>query len=210
MVLRINEEGYLNFFVSRDRDIYLGDPDVAPAMNLELSAAVRGTVAGTDINAAKTFESFGIKYLFVTSPAPDSLIRTIDGIGGFTRNSSTSAGVTWKVVGIPERIVFKSAERSSVALPTNKIGATFNLEKPGLIRLGENYDRSWQVFGNGKHLKKSKNEFGLPVFIADGPGEYLLFHDGSLRRSLISLQLIFLIFALVMAAPAGRKRRDQS
>ena len=210
MVLRINEEGYLNFFISRDRDIYLGDPDVAPAMNLELSAAVRGAVSGTDITAAKTLEAFGIKYLFVTSPAPDSLIRTIDGVGGFVRNSSTSAGVTWKVVGVPERIVFKSDENNEVALPTNKISADFKLDKSGVIRLGENYDRSWQIFGNGKQLIKSKNEFGLPIFIVDQPGEYLLFHDGTLRRSLISLQLIVLIFALVMAAPAGRKRRDQS
>ena len=135
-------------------------------------------------------------------------IRTIDGVGGFVRNSSTSAGVTWKVVGIPERIVFKSAENDEVALPTNKISADFKLDKSGVIRLGENYDRSWQIFGNGKQLIKSKNEFGLPIFIVDQPGEYLLFHDGTLRRSLISLQLIVLIFALVMAAPAGRKRRD--
>ena len=210
MVLRLNPEGYLNFFVSRDRDIYLGDPDVAPAMNPELSAAVRGIVAGTDITAARSLESFGIKYLFVTAPAPDSLIRTIDGVGGFIRNSSTSAGVTWKIVGSPERIVFRDNSNKLTVLPTNKTSAAFTLNETGVIRLGENYDRSWQIIGNGKHLKKSKNEFGLPEFSVDEPGEYLLIHDGTTRRSLISLQLISLIFALVMAAPAGRKRRDKS
>ena len=210
MVLRMNPDGYLNFFVSRDRDIYLGDPDVAPAMNPELSAAVRGAVAGTDVTAARTLENFGIKYLFVTAPAPDSLIRTIDGVGGFIRNSSTNAGVTWKVIGIPERIVFKDSAKEISALPTNKTSATFTLDKTGNIRLGENYDRSWQIIGNGKHLKKAKNEFGLPEFTVDEPGEYLLIHDGTARRSLISLQLIVLIFSLVMAAPAGRKRRDKS
>ena len=210
MVFRVNEAGYLNFFVSRDRDIYLGDPDVAPAMNKELSAAVRGTVSGTDINAAKTFEAFGIKYIFVTAPAPDSLIRTIDGVGGFLRNSSTSAGVTWKVVGIPERVLFKNSKNQSIPLPTNAVSANFKVSEKGMIRLAENYDRSWQIIGNGKHLNKGKNEFGLPVFTVDEPGEYLLIHDGTLRRSLISLQLIVLIFALIMAAPAGRRKRDKS
>jgi hypothetical protein len=41
------------------------------------------------------------------------------------------------------------------------------------------------------------------------PGEYLLIHDGTVRRALLSLQIIFWLIAIVMAAPAGRRKRDQ-
>ena len=210
LVFRMNTESNLNFFISRDRDIYLGDPDVAPAMNKEITSSVKGIVAGTDINAARVLEAFGIKYLFVAAPAPDSLVRTIDGVGGFIRNSSTSAGVTWKVIGNPERIIFKDSEGNVTGLETNKIGATLNLSRVGIIRLSENYDRSWQVIGNGIRLEKTKNELGLPEFKITESGQYQLIHDGTIRRSLISLQLVALLVAIVMAAPAGRKRRDRN
>jgi len=35
-----------------------------------------------------------------------------------------------------------------------------------------------------------------------------LIHDGTIRRALLSLQIIFLISALIMATPAGRRKRD--
>ena len=56
---------------------------------------------------------------------------------------------------------------------------------------------------------KSYGKIYTPVFEIKEPGDYLLIHDGTIRRALLSLQIIFLISALVMAAPAGRRKRDQ-
>ena len=58
-------------------------------------------------------------------------------------------------------------------------------------------------------LPKSKNENGLPEFRIEAAGKYLLIHDGTARRAWLSLQIIFILISLVMAAPGGRRRRDQ-
>jgi len=186
----------------------LGDPDVAPATNPEISAAIRATVDGSGITAGATLAEYGIKYLFVKAPAPEPLVRTIDGLGGYVRNSATSAGITWRVIGNTDRLIFTGADKSVIAIPTNEISADFKVTQPGKFRLAENYDRNWKVIGNGKYLERSSNSNYLPVFEIKEPGDYFLIHDGTIRRALLSLQIIFLITAFVMAAPAGRRKRD--
>ena len=209
VVLRRMEDGSLNYFIARGHDIYLGDPDVAPATNPDVSAAIRATVDGSGVTAGATLSEYGIKYLFVKSPAPESLVRTIDGLGGFVRNSATTDGITWRVVGNSDRIIFKSVDGKTKALESNDISASINVTSPGTLRLAENYDSNWKVIGNGKYLDKKPNSNNLPEFSIKNPGEYLLIHDGTTRRAFLSLQIIFLLIALVMAAPAGRRKRDQ-
>ena len=76
--------------------------------------------------------------------------------------------------------------------------------------LTETFDRSWQVVQNGYRLQRAKNELGLPVFTVTEPGEISLIHDGTIRRGWLSLQLIIVIVAIVMALPAGRRKREIS
>ena len=142
------------------------------------------------------------------SPISEPLVRTIDGLGGYVRNSATSAGITWRVVGNSDRLIFTGADKSAISIPTNDISADFKVTQPGTMRLAENYDRNWKVIGNGKYVKRSANSNDLPVFELKEAGDYLLIHDGTIRRALLSLQIIFLISALIMAAPAGRRKRD--
>lgn len=208
-VIRKMDDGSLNYFIARGRDIFLGDPDVAPATNPEISAAIRATVDGSGVNASSVLAEYGIKYLFVKAPAPDSLVHTIDGLGGYVRNSATADGITWRVLGFPDRLIFKDLKGRITTIPTNEISANFSVKKSGTLRLAENFDRNWKVIGNGKYLERNVNSNNLPEFIIEEPGDYLLIHDGTSRRALLSLQIIFLLFALVMAAPAGRRKRDR-
>ena len=208
-VIRKMDDGSLNYFIARGRDIFLGDPDVAPATNPEISAAIRATVDGSGVNAASVLSEYGVKYLFVKAPAPDSLVRTIDGLGGYVRNSATADGITWRVLGFPDRLIFTDSIGQIIAIPTNDISADFSVAKPGTLRLAENFDSNWKVIGNGKYLERKVNSNNLPEFVIEEPGDYLLIHDGTVRRALLSLQIIFLMVALVMAAPAGRRKRDR-
>ena len=209
LVIRKMSDNSINYFIARGHDIFLGDPDVAPATNPDISAAVRAAVDGTGITSAQTLGEYGIKYLFMKSPAPSSLIRTIDGLGGFARTSATSAGTTWRVNGFSDRLVYNSTSGATLALPTNEISANFTLPGAGAVRLAENYDRSWQLIGNGKIIQKRPNENNLPEFNIEASGDYLLIHDGTSRRGLLSLQIIFILIAMVMALPGGRQRRDR-
>ena len=125
VVLRKMPDGTLNYSIARGHDIYLGDPDVAPSTNPEVAAAIRNAVDGSGVTSAGVLAEYGIKYLFVKSPSSSTLIRTIDGLGGFVRNSATSAGVTWRVVGNSDRLIFTSNTGGVAALPTNEISANF-------------------------------------------------------------------------------------
>jgi hypothetical protein len=76
--------------------------------------------------------------------------------------------------------------------------------------LTDSYSKSWKIFQNGSTLERSKDPNGFPQFTVAQPGEISLLHDGTLRRGLLSLQFIFVVTLIVLAAPAGRRRREMS
>jgi hypothetical protein len=55
---------------------------------------------------------------------------------------------------------------------------------------------------------RTQSEVGLPQFKVLQGGEVLFLHDGTSRRAWLSLFLIVLVTTIVMALPAGRKRRE--
>jgi hypothetical protein len=76
--------------------------------------------------------------------------------------------------------------------------------------LTDSYSKSWKVFQNGATLQRSKDDNGFPQFVVTEPGEISLLHDGTLRRGLLSIQFIFIVTLIVLAAPSGRRRREMS
>ncbi len=197
-----------SFFIARESDAVLGDPDLAPTNSADVEMAVREIVDGTGINSSKVLAGYGIKYLFMKNPVDTQLARAVDGLGGFIRNSSTQAGVVWRVAGISDRLVFTDSLGKSVALRTGDISARVASPGAGTISLAENYDNAWQVIQNGKQLTRSKNSFGLPQFQVQQAGEFSLIHDGTSRRAWLSLEMIILLGVLLMMVPSGRRRGE--
>jgi hypothetical protein len=95
-------------------------------------------------------------------------------------------------------------------IPSTTVGTRTQINSPGTILLTDSYSSSWKVFQNGFNLSRSKDANGFPQFIVTEPGEISLLHDGTLRRGLLSLQFIFIVTLIVLAAPAGRRRREMS
>jgi GT2 family glycosyltransferase len=200
----------IEYYISRGKDISLGEPDVAPPQISAVVAATQGLIDGSGISSSKVLGDFGIKYVFVKTPFDKNIIRTIDGLGGFTRASATSAGVVWRVAGVTGRLVLVGKDGDRELLEAGEVGARVIVTHPGEILLTENYDRSWLVLQNGYRLERTISELGLPVFIATQSGEISLLHDGTIRRAWLSFQLIALIVVIIAAAPAGRRKREIS
>jgi hypothetical protein len=76
------------------------------------------------------------------------------------------------------------------------------------VIVAEKYDPSWKLLLNGKNVTLEKNEFDLPIFRINQPGEVLITHDGTARRGWISIQLIIILSVVILALPAGRRRRE--
>jgi hypothetical protein len=175
-----------------------------------VDAAIREIVNGSGIGSSSVLSAFGIKYLFMTNPVDTQLVRAIDGLGGFVRNSSTKDGIVWRVAGISDRLVFTSTSGKSEALPTQSVSAYGALPGPGKLDLAENFDASWKVIQGGKHLRLAKNSYGLPEFSVTQPGDFTLIHDGTTRRAWLALEMIVFLTMLVFALPGGRRKGEIS
>jgi hypothetical protein len=198
----------LSFFIARENDAMLGDPDLAPTTSATLESAVQQIVDGTGIGSSNVLAAYGIKYLFLKNPVDTQLARAVDGLGGFTRNSSTRAGIVWRVTGVSDRLVFTYPSGKSIALPTGDISARVASPGAGTLTLAESYDSDWQIIQNGKRLTRSKNAYGMPTFAVPQGGEFSLIHDGTSRRAWLSLELIIFLGVLMMIVPSGRRRGE--
>ncbi|MEI6811719.1 MAG: glycosyltransferase family 2 protein [Actinomycetes bacterium] len=213
LVLRsIHESGLtnLNFFIARESDSILGDPDVSPDTSAILISTVKAMVDGSGLNASSVLSAHGIKYVFMKNPVDPQVVRAIDGVGGFIRNSATKAGIVWRVAGVSERLVFTNASGVSQSLVASDIGARTSVSSKGVISLAENFDASWKVIQDGKMLVRTQSMYGLPQFQSIRAGEFSLFHDGTTRRGWLAIEFIVALFWVVMALPAGRRKREIS
>ncbi len=196
------------FFISRGNRLSIGDADVATSVPPQISEVVGQLVSGSGVTAAKVLGQFGIQYLFLKAPVSVQTTRVIDGVGGFTRMSATAIGVVWRIVGASPRIMLTDTSGKNYLIPAGDIGALGSAAKYGTITVAEQYDQSWRLIVNGVNDPLQQTASGLPFFTVDTPGKITLLFDGTAHRALISLELLTLLIAVVMALPSGRRRRQ--
>ena len=198
----------IQYFISRGLDLELGDPDVTSPPSPQLEKAISDLLTGSGVTSSKLIGENGIQYLFFKDPVEPSIVRMIDGQGGFIRSSATKSGIIWKVVGAHPRVFYTNIRGRSANLSSSEIGAVDSVSAPGVITIAEKYDRKWRLISNGKSIPLQESPAGLPTFTLSQPGTIILSHDGTLHRGLLSLQLIMILTLVVLALPSGRRRRE--
>ena len=201
-------ENKIRYFIARDGDLKIGEPDVITGLTPQVNKAVIDLVSGSGVASSGVLAEFGIRYLFMARPVNEDLVRTIDGAGGFTRAASTDEGISWKVPGALGHISFLSSDGMYSVLPSGNIGAQGTLTSAGTIIVTEKFDQRWKMLLNNQYLEVKETENGVPRFIAPEPGDFVIFHDATSRRGWISLQVITFISLIVLALPARRRRRE--
>lgn len=207
LVFRVSSNK-IRYFIARDGDLKIGEPDVITGLTPQITKAVNDLVAGSGVSSSNVFAEFGIRYVFMARPISEDLVRTIDGAGGFTRAASTDEGISWKVPGALGHISFLSDEGMYSVLPSGEIGARGKLTSPGTIIITEKFDQRWKMLLNDTYLKVTETGNGVPRFIAPESGDFVIFHDATSRRGWISLQIIAFVTLVVLALPARRRRRE--
>jgi hypothetical protein len=198
----------LSYFVSRGSDAALGDADVAPENSEIISWAVEGLVDNTGITSSNVFATYGIKYVFLKRPVIDEVVQTIDGLGGFTRTSATKAGIVWKVTAPTGKLIFSDYSGTISILESKGIKA--EVPEPGTVTITENFSNGWRIYQDGFRSARIQDVNGLPTFEVTNAGEITVFHDGTSRRAWISFFVIVLVTVVVLALPAGRRKREIS
>jgi GT2 family glycosyltransferase len=205
LVLRNSETG-VRYFIARDRDLHLGEPDVMTGLSPVVTKAINEIVSGVGVTSSQVLAEFGIRYVFLARPFDEDLVRTIDGLGGFTRSSATDEGISWKVSGALGHIAFLSSDGQYTSLPSGRIGAEGTFTSAGTLLITEKFDGRWKMVLNGRLVKAEETENGISRFTVSEPGEFLLYHDGTTRRGWISLQIITFSTVIILALPARRRR----
>jgi len=211
MVIRPRTNGddvSLNFYLARGGDAVLGDPDIAPQNRAQITNAVLELADGSGFTASSTFALHGIKYLFLKNPADENLVRIIDGLGGFTRASSTNAGIVWKISVSTGSVLFTNLAGKNSVLPISQTEFEVTVSEPGTLTLTENYSQGWRAMQEGQRLDRKRSVDNLPIFEVTESGPVTFVYDGSLRRALVSLEVIVFISVIVLSLPAGRRLRE--
>jgi len=201
-------DGDVVYDISRGSDIQLGEADVSVAPPREVVRAMNDLVTGSGISSAKTLGQFGIQYVFLKATGNASLIRIIDGSGGFIRMSSTTNGIVWKVSGASPRVLFVGTDKSAQIIPSADFGAESDVAQSGIVVVAEKYDQNWRLLLDGLRVPLQHAANGLPFFTITHAGHITVIHDGTLHRTLLSFQLIFVLLVVVLALPSGRRRRE--
>jgi hypothetical protein len=207
LVIRKSPE-QLQYFVTRGGDLQIGNADVASQTPPQFHETIVDLVNGVGGSSSQILGYYGIQYVFMKNPADAGLLRIIDGIGGFTRSSATKDGVVWKVDKAHARVTYQNTVGTFFPVTSTDKAATAFVSGQGVILLAEKFDKSWQLLLNGKIVALEQHPFGIPMFKITEPGEISLTHNGISRRAWVSIQLIALLTAIVLALPAGRKRRE--
>lgn len=144
----------------------------------------------------------------MANPVDNEVVRTIDGIGGFTRLSATRDGISWKIGSAHNRISYISNSDGLLGMVSGSVGTQSTVPGAGTVVIGENFDSSWKLLLNGSAMKLLKSELGMPEFKVPAAGDVIIYHDGTSRRAWVSLQAILAIFIIVLASPGRRRKRE--
>ena len=207
LVIRKSPER-LQYFVTIGSDLQIGQADVASQTPEQFHKAIVDLVNGVGGSSSQVLGHYGIQYVYMKNPADAGLVRIIDGIGGFTRSSATKDGVVWKVEKSHARVTYQNTQGKFFPISSTDKASTSYVSGQGVILLAEKYDKAWHLLLNGKVVPIEQHPFGIPMFKISEPGEFSLTHDGTNRRAWISIQLVALISAIVLALPAGRRKRE--
>ena len=198
----------LQYFITRGGDLQLGDADFASKTPELVHKGIVDLVNGVGAASSQVLGYYGVQYLFMKNPADAALVRTIDGIGGYTRSSATKDGVVWKVNNSNARVTYQNPLGKNFSITLTGDESLGYVSGPGQILLAEKYDKAWQLIMNGKKIPVEQNQFGLPVFKISEAGDFSLTHNSEYRNAWISMQMIALIATIVLALPAGRRRSE--
>jgi hypothetical protein len=198
----------IKYFITRGSDLIIGDPDVSSQTPEIVHQSVVDLFNGIGTSSSQILGYYGIQYIFMKDPADPALVRTIDGIGGFTRSSATKDGVIWKVNKAHARVSFQNQNGQFFTINSTDKSANGYVSSEGIVIVAEKFDPSWKLLLNGREVALEKNEFGQPIFRINEPGEVLVTHDGTARRGWISIQLIVILSVIILALPSGRKRKE--
>jgi hypothetical protein len=201
--------GKSEYTVMRERSSQLGDAEIIGEPIPSLDRAVAALVSGGTQTTSVELGQFAIRYVFLVAPLDQAFVRSLDGVGGLSRVSSTTSGVLWKIAGVTSRIRFIDSSGKSSALISDRVGANVVVKGAGRIVIADRADPGWRAYEDGVQLTRSYAYGWATSFGVSKPGEVMIVHDSTRRRTGLSFQFLAVLGLLVFILPGGRRRIDR-
>lgn len=218
LVLRPSAEsggisGGLDFFVLRQRDPILGEPELAgyaPAVRaLSLDVAELATPDGADSgDPGQSLGAFGIRWVLLPAPVDQSLAVQLNASAGLVPVSASPSYDLWQVAGTVARLRVIGPDGTVTALRSQAVGAS-GASVPasgGTLVLAEPYG-GWTATLNGTALKPLPDPVGgwaQGFTLPPGGGTLTLTRDQLARQVSLAGELIAVLAVCVLALPGKR------
>ena len=201
--------GKSEYAIIRDHPLQLADAEVESKVPPSLDVTVAALVSGGTQTTSVELGQFAIRYVLLSAPLDQVLVRSLDAVSGLSRVSSTSSGILWKVAGVTSRVRFIDANGKSTAMPSDRVAAQVKVTVPGRIVIADRGDPGWRAIEDGVQLTRSYAYGWATSFGVTKPGNVFIVHDSTERRTGLALQFLVVLSLLVFILPGGRRRIDR-
>lgn len=214
LLLRPEPDGTLRYAVLRRGGSNLGDTDLpgVPGATDRLTPVVRDLAAGRGGAVAGGLAQSAIRYVSVSPPGDERLVRALESSAGLSRVAAGPGVALWEVAGPVGLLTVVAPDGRAAVLPSARTAADARVPAgPAgrVLRLAEPTDAGWRATLDGRALPRRTADGWAQAFeLPPAGGHLLLRYDGARRHRELLTQGVLLTVVLLLALPAARRAEE--
>ncbi|HEX5995593.1 MAG TPA: glycosyltransferase family 2 protein [Jiangellales bacterium] len=215
LVLTRTDDGRVTYALLRQAGPRLGDAETGPAPehNAALEEVVGDVVSGRGGADGSALADFAARYVYVPAPADPALVDVLDTVPGLARASAPPEAAMWRVETDVARVRVLGGADGVVRVASAPVDAGSAIpadpESDGrLLVLAERVDPGWLASLAGDPLTPTTHNGWAQAFeLPPAGGEVVVSYDGGRRETWLTVQLIAVLVAVVLALPGMRRQK---
>ena len=215
LVLTRTGDGRVTYALLRQAGPRLGDAETnpAPAEQTALEDVVSDLVSGRGGADASALADFAARYVYLPAPAEPELVDVLDTVPGLSRASAPPEAAMWRVDADVARVRVLGGTEGVIAVASEAIAAGSAIpadpDSDGRrLVLAERAHPGWRASLGGEPLTPVLHNGWAQAFeLPPTGGEVAVSYDGEQRETWLTIQLLAVVLAIVLALPGMRRRR---
>lgn len=215
LVLTRTQDGRVTYALLRQAGPRLGDAETGPAPDEQaaLEEVVGDLVSGRGGADGSALADFAARYVYVPAPAEPELVDVLDTVPGLSRSSAPPQAAMWRVEADVARVrvlggtdgVIRVASEAFAA--GSAIPADPDSEGRQLV-IAERSEPGWRASQAGEPLSPTVyNGWAQAFDVPPTGGAVTISYDGGSRQTWLTVQLLAVVVAIVLALPGMRRQR---
>lgn len=215
LVLTRTEDGRVTYALLRQAGPRLGDAETGPGPEQQatLEDVVGDLVSGRGGADGSALADFAARYVYVPAPAEPALVDVLDTVPGLSRASAPPDAAMWRVDADVARVRVLGGSDGVIRIASEVVDAGSAI--PGdpdsdgrQLVLAEQTDPGWRASLSGEPLPPTTHNGWAQAFeLPATGGEVVVTYDGGQRQTWLTIQLVAVVVAIVLALPGMRRQK---